>query len=310
MPTDWSALVEIDRHWHSRPLEEHFDEIHGLARVKIYTVKVSGTEMLPDSLVDELHTLLPDYVFSRTKRQELGDRKAGLRANHFFGKTDPASDGKFGELLLFALVESVLGCKMVGHKIRNTTNRRDQAKGGDGIFLGEYLLANGNPHPACLIGESKVVGGLSEGLESAFDSINRFHEGARAPEFRATEYIVARDSMLEDERVDLKEVYARLNPTSAEFRRQVMVHPILIMFDNAKVKRCLDAGLQTPIELEAHIKSELATLYPSFTRSLNTKLARYPECARVQLHFFLIPYDQVNKFRDAMYYAVHGVTFS
>jgi len=266
--------------------------------------------MLPDGLVEELHDMVAKYVYGRKMRTQLGGEKAGLRANHFFGKTDPKTDGKFGELLLFALVESVLGCKMVAHKIRDTTNRSDQAKGGDGVFIGDYELASGGPFPACLLGESKIVSTLSSGLDSAFQSITRFHEGARAPEFRTTEYIVAKENLLEDDRADFDEVYERLSPKSDAYKNQVLVHPVLIMFNSTTIEGCLKKGIQKPPELEAYIKSKLARFYTGFTRSLNGRLAKHPDCAKVQLHFFLIPYDEVDKFRNAMYYAVHGVPFS
>jgi hypothetical protein len=59
-------------------------------------------------------------------------------APKYFCKRAPNSEGKFGELLFFALAESVLRCKLLSLKIRSLSNFSDQIKGGDGVFLGSY----------------------------------------------------------------------------------------------------------------------------------------------------------------------------
>src|SRR4051812_35623191 len=106
---DLEQYIQIDKGWVGRQLQNHFNDIHGKVNVKLYTVKVSGTTIAPGAIVEELHNMLPNYVYGKKKINELGELKAGLKANHFFGKRDPKTDGKYGELLLFALVESVLG---------------------------------------------------------------------------------------------------------------------------------------------------------------------------------------------------------
>ena len=133
---DWKQLIQIDSSWVSKQLQPQFNDVNGKLSIKLYSVKASGTSIEIDGLANELHLMLPHYVYSKKQIQEMSPMVAGLKANHFFGKKDPQSDGKYGELLLFALVESVLGCKMVAHKLNVLGNFNDQVKGGDGIFMG------------------------------------------------------------------------------------------------------------------------------------------------------------------------------
>lgn len=190
--TEWDKLIKIDRSWVSKQLEHHFEEVNGKLNVKLYTVKVSGTQILPDGIAAALHEMLPDYIYGQKQIGEIGERKAALTANHFFGKKNPETDGKFGELLLFALVEGVLGCKMVAHKIRSLSNFKDQVKGGDGIFIGNYTIVDGRSEPAYMIGESKVMARYSKALSDALDSINPPSSSCRASVFTKTLSIVQR----------------------------------------------------------------------------------------------------------------------
>lgn len=84
-----------------------------------------------------LHDNLTYYVYDENRIKD-NPVCAGQNAGSYFGQKDPQADGKYGELLLFVLVESVLGCKMIAHKLKSLTNVIDQIKGGDGVFLGNY----------------------------------------------------------------------------------------------------------------------------------------------------------------------------
>lgn len=309
MSFDWSSIIEIDKTWYSNQLNFHYKDSSDKITVALHTVKVTGTTMLPDSLVAEIHNMLPDYVYGKTKIDQMGIRKASLIANRFFGDKNPESDGKYGELLLFALVETVLECKMVAHKIRSLSNMRDQVKGGDGLFLGNYDIGEGKIYPAYLLGESKVVSTLSDGLTEAFQSLNRFHSDLTAPEFRSTELIVAKENLILDDRIDIDELYARLNIESEEYKKQVLVHPVLIVFNTKEIEK-FETASKTPEELEEKIKSYVEKGKNNIAKAISRRVAKHPEIAKVFLHFFLIPYNDVNKFRNSMYYAIHGKSYS
>ncbi|OJW81754.1 MAG: hypothetical protein BGO69_14705 [Bacteroidetes bacterium 46-16] len=305
---DWSSLVEIDDSWYANQLVEHFKEINEKITVVVNTVKVSGTTMLPDSLVSVLHDMLPEYVFGKKKIEELGIKKAALTANRFFGERHTNSEGKFGELLLFALVESVLKCKMVAHKIRSLTNMSDQVKGGDGLFLGNYTLPDMTVESAFLLGESKIVSSLAIGLHEAFSSLDRFHNQLRSPEFRSTELLVAKENVLLSNDVDLDELYKRLNVETEEYKDQIHVHPVLIMFNTKSIGRMEQKALSRS-DLEAKISTYITKAKGNIATGIAKQIKKYQDVSKVYLHFFIVPFNDVNKFRNAMYYAIHGVNY-
>ena len=309
MSTEWDKLIKIDRSWVDQQLEHHFKEVDKKINIKLYTVKVSGTQILPDGLVEKLHEMLPDYVYNTKEIATMGERKAALTANHFFGQKDPKADGKYGELLLFALVESVLGCKMVAHKLRSLSNFRDQVKGGDGIFLGNYQIFDGRTEAAYLIGESKIMGQYSAALADALDSVNRFCGDSNSPEFRKTELIVAKEKLFLDDAVDIDELYDRLTPTSELYKSQILVHPILIMYDDTTMKNCERDNSATRDDLESSIRKGISNNREHIINFIKSKVATYPEVAKVYVDFFLVPSNDVNKFRDTMYYHIHGITY-
>lgn len=306
---DFDKLIQINRSWTSQELVHHFKEVKGKVNIKLYTVKVTGTQILPDSIVSTLHQMLPDYVYGKRKIAEIGERNAGLTANHFFGRRNPNTEGKYGELLLFALVESVLGCKMISHKIKTLTNMSEQVKGGDGIFIGEYEIADGRKQMAYLIGESKIMSQYSAALGDSLDSLNRFHGIVKSPEFRNTELLVAKENLMLDDTMDVDELYDRLNPNSELYKSQLLVHPVLLMYNEASMQLS-ELNSATQMELEESIKTDILAKKDRIVASINSKLELYPDIAKVYLDFFLIPFNDVSKFRDTMYYHIHGIPYS
>ena len=305
----WENLIEIDRTWITKQLNHLFQDIDVKVNINLYCVKPSGTKLSILALADELHYMLPDYVYGKKKRKEMGDRKAALTANHFFGKKDPKTDGKYGELLLFALVESVLGCKMIAHKIRSITNFSDQVKGGDGVFLGNYSISDGRLQPALLIGESKVMGSYSDALKDALVSLSRFCDAASDPEFLSTELVIAKENLNLGDEMDLDELYNRLTPSTSEYKEQILVLPVLLMFNSKGLKNCEDKCM-TAADLENEIHKLIHSKKARFIKSIKDKLAEYREVRKMHLHFFLLPCTNVDEFRNTLYYKIHGVSHS
>jgi hypothetical protein len=304
---DWSSHIKIDRTLVTSQLNQHFIEIDHKLTLRFYTLKPSGTQILMDGLCTILHDNLPYYVYGDKQFAELGPIKAALRSSHFFGHKDPSSDGKYGELLLFMLVESLLGCKMIAHKIRALTNVVDQVKGGDGIFLGNYDI-NGSPHPAYLIGESKVTATFANALNEALLSINRFYEGAEASIFRDHELIVAKESLRSVD-VDLDELYDRLTPTTELFRQQIVVHPILLMYKLKDfTKLCQDST--TTEELQTGIEKLFIGKEKRMLEKIKQKVDPYTELKKVYLDFFIFPCESVDTFRKIMYQKIHASPYS
>lgn len=319
---EWEKKIQIDKEWVSRQLKHHFHERDLKVAIRGYTPRVSGTNFTCDDMVAELGYMITDYVLSEDKKASLkndlvmkygvdfaeknAERHLMQMAQRFFGKKDPETDGKFGELLLFAIVESVLETKMVAHKIVNLSNFKDQSKGGDGVFLGNYQIDSERVKPAIFIGEAKIMQGFSDAVGDAMDSLKRFHSTEVRAEFNSTEFIVARDTMMADD--DYEEMYKRLSPGTSEYKEQIMVHPILIMFNTAKIntfeKKCL-----TPDELEKMLAEYMEKSKVHFMEAVKEKIKSFPEVSKVFIDIFIFPFNDINKFRNGMYYNIHGVSF-
>ncbi|WP_345947660.1 Hachiman antiphage defense system protein HamA [Mucilaginibacter sp. PAMB04274] len=304
---DWAQHIKIDRGQILDQLNQHFFSISDKLALRFYTLKPSGTRLMVNGICEVLHDALAYYVYGEAEIAKKGEMWAGLNAKSFFGQKQPQTDGKYGELLLFVLVESILACKMIAHKIRSLSNYSDQVKGGDGIFIGNYEVG-GTPHPAYLIGESKVTSTFSDALSEALISINRFHDLRSKADFLDNELIVAKE-FIKVTIDNIDELYDRLTPTSDAFKRQVLVHPILLMYTTTSFGK-LERESHTYEELEKAIADKVIGKDKVLVRKITEKLKEYPEVEKVFLDFFILPCNSVDDFRNSMYQKIHGVPYS
>jgi len=326
MNIDWEKKIKIDTEWTNRQLVNHFIDKKPKIAVRAFTPKVSGTNFNCDALIEEIGYFLPDYVHTETSKKnklrslksQFGEATAEKRldtalykeAQSFFGKKDPTTDGKYGELLLFALTESILKSKMVAHKIEGLSNSRDQVKGGDGIFLGNYEIEKGQFEPAIFIGESKIMQGLSDCINESFNSINRFHSTETQAEFNSMEFIVANKTLFVDNNdMDFDMIYEMLTPGSESFKHQILVHPILIMY-NSKIIENLEKQAKNRDELELLIKNHLEQKKDKLVKKINEKLKSFPQIEKVYVDFFCFPFNNIDNFRNGMYFNIHKVPYS
>lgn len=326
MNIDWEKKIKIDTEWTNRQLVNHFTHKSTKIVVRAYTPKVTGTKFCCNSLIEELGYLLAYYVHTeKSKKNKLksltilyGEQLAKERlqtalyseAQAFFGKKDPSTDGKYGELLLFALCESILKSKMVAHKIEGLSNGKDQVKGGDGIFLGNYELINGQSVPAVFIGESKIMQERSKSIDDALDSLNRFHNSETQAEFNKMEFIVANRTLsLDESDMDYEEVYERLTPGSERFKNQITVHPILLMYNTTTISK-LETDALDKENLELLISNHLLQKKDEIINIINEKLKLHPEIKKVYVDFFCFPFNNIDNFRNGMYLNIHKVPYS
>jgi hypothetical protein len=304
---DWPQHIKINRSQLLDQLNQHFFNVSEKLVLRFYTLKPSGTRLLVNGVCDALHNALAYYVYGEADLKKEGEMWAGLNAKSFFGQKQPQSDGKYGELLLFVLVESVLGCKMVAHKIRSLSNNSDQVKGGDGIFIGNYDVAENN-YPAYLIGESKVTGTFGEALREALISINRFHDVTSNSDFLGNELIVAKE-FIKVTSGNIDELYERLTPTTDAFKKQILVHPILLMYNTDAFAK-LERESFSPEELEKAMAAKLDGKDKLLMKKITDKIKEYPEVQKVFLDFFILPCNSVDDFRNSMYQKIHGVPYT
>ncbi|WP_176560127.1 HamA C-terminal domain-containing protein [Brevibacillus dissolubilis] len=301
---DWDKLVQIDDKWIDEHLVNQIVLNDTKLKVRGYSIKFSGNLYKFDSLADFAASQIAEFVFGPRKIKELGSVKAYREASKYFGKKDPKTDGKYGELLLFLFVESVLKCPMVATKLITLTNPVDQVKGGDGIFLGNYEYLPGKSNTACLIGESKIMDGFSKCVDDALESLDRFHDHLNSARFSTFEFNVARNNLILED-IDIEYLYNSLKPGTEEFNNNILVHPVFLMY-NTKHIGVIEQSAYLKTEAEEMIKEYLEEKGKVFLKSIQEKLKIYSGLRSVCLDFFIIPVNDVTKFRNAVYFQIHG----
>lgn len=331
-------LVQIDEKWMDKELVSHLNEKVGdKISMRLYTIKPVSTTIDFLSLSKFLTKILPHYVYSvkeieddierEIKRlvkalrfsnkgmeeheiQEILDIESARVRNEawsekfndsriFFKKSsEDYIGGKYGELLLFALVEGVLGCKMIAHKIRHLTNVNDEVKGSDGIFIGNY-----NNEPSMLIGESKIMKSMSGAITDALDSINRYHNDPEKAHNLSHELVIARADIhkYDVEGVDIDELYNRLDPTQDAYRTQILVHPIILMYERKYIGDAQKKA-KSHKEFQELVSKELLKRVKNKKEVFKLIEKHVKECdlEHAFLDFFLVPVDNVANFRNAM----------
>jgi hypothetical protein len=324
------SLKAINKNWINSELTHHYTEtVNDKLKVRLFTVIPSGTTINANSLAESLFDMLPDYMKTKAeieaeiKREinntitlgttatdiDIRERSIGLvrtrtyrQAAKFFKKKSPETkSGKYGELLLFACAEALYDCKMIAHKITNLTNYHDEVKGGDGIFLGTYTLHDQNAKNAYFIGESKVWKVYSDARKDALDSINRFYDDDIQADFTGLEFFIAKKdiSKFDDGTVDIDKIYNRLNPTSKEFKDQIAVHPILIMYDTPTYDKFMIKAADNQA-LSLLIEKEVSSKMNKTLKGIEDKVGEYSNLKKVYLDFILIPTNSVTSFNETM----------
>ncbi|MFD2907785.1 Hachiman antiphage defense system protein HamA [Flavobacterium ardleyense] len=330
MAIDFSGLITINKKWVDNEFNHHYTEkVNDKLNIRLYSIKPSGTTINSISLANTLLDILPYYFKSKSEIDKQVQREISKTINDYTSASDidqkeeiakivhartyreaksffkkkssDSKSGKYGELLLFGLVEAVFDCKMIAHKITNLTNYHDEVKGGDGIFMGNYKLPNGNIEVAYLIGESKVWKDYSGAKKDALESINRFYDSKIQADFKTLEFFIAQKDIekVVGNQIDIDELYDRLDQKSELFKSQIAVHPILIMYEtknyNNLMKNALNCTELTNL-IDINIKSKL----DKTLEKIALKVKEFPELEKVFLDFILIPTNSVADFNDTM----------
>lgn len=331
MPIDFSKLISINKKWFDKEFNHHYTEsINDKLKVRLYTIKPSGTTINSISLANALLAILPDYFKSKieiendikreidrtiddyTTATDIEHRENAAKTVHFktyreaakFFKTksENSKSGKYGELLLFGIVEALLNCKMVAYKITNLTNYHDEIKGGDGVFMGEYELTNGTKNLAYLIGESKIWQNYSGAKTDALDSIDRFYDPKVQATFNSLEFFIAQkdiSKIIDTDDIDINELYDRLDPKSDLFKKQISIHPILIMYDTGSYDSLMVKASNNE-ELVKLIDENVKSKLKKTLENIEKKVKQYSELEKVYLDFILIPVNSVQSFNLTM----------
>ena len=231
----------------------------------------------------------------------------GGRLRKFFGAVDPNTDGKGGELLLYLLVEEVLGTPMIAHKIKSVSDAfNDQVKGSDGVFFGQY-----GKNFSFLFGESKIYKNLNDGANNALESIDKFYDSTKGGPENENELFVIKQTRTQNLSIDqIKFIEKLLDINSAEYRSTNVVHPILIVYDENKISD-IEIQCDNSAEGEVKVKEEFKTLAMKLLEDLIIPKMdqKWNNLKKVHLDFFFLPVTSVEKFRNSFFRAIHGMDY-
>jgi len=199
----------------------------------------------------------------------------------------PDVSGEAGEMLLYFLIEAVLGAPQVVAKVELKTNPAMEVNGSDGIHM--------RWHPTdevvdVYFGESKLYTDVGAALTDAFDSIEKFHaNGMRAHELS----MVTRLFKGADD--ELKKVIAEVLDSGKPGPGARINHACLIGYDWTATG--LTPGLAAAA-VEAEYKRQFLAEAPALHQRLQTRFNTC-HCRQYGFEVFFLPFVSVQAFRNA-----------
>lgn len=302
----WFNLLRIDSKWIEDYLITHKTSWNGKLTTRAYSLRFMGTEENMQSLIEFMADRIIDFVLSKTEIEEC--EKKGVNpwriAAKYFGDTDPTSEGKYGELLLFLFVESVLETPMVAHKIKSIGDNNDQVKGSDGVFFGNY-----NGVTSLLLGESKVSEDRNRAINKSLKSVDKFHNSTSAQEM-IKELSIIRKTLTDDLTTEQLDFLLKiLDVKSTEYQTVNKVHPVLIVYDENKISE-IEIKCLKKEDGEKMVCAEFAQLSDELLPKIIEKIeTNWEPLKKIFLDFFFVPVTSVDKFRESMYKAIHHTSY-
>lgn len=278
---------------------EHDYCVNGvITKIRMHYIKFDGNgRPMIKALANTLYSYIIDYCIATKNRPEaLSTRQSTLltkQARELFrhpaiSDDSPDKTGEAGELLLYFLMEAVLGAPQIVSKMELKTNHKDEVKGSDGIhakFNEEDDLVD------FFFGESKLYADASTAISRAVNSIEQFHE----IEMHQHEFLmVTKHFKYADEKT--KEAIASLIIRGEPGPNVRVNHACLIGYDfnefaNLPCGEPQDVILKRFLELFHSDGKRLTDLLQKKFNSFNKK--------HLCFDVFFIPFPSVGDFRNA-----------
>lgn len=287
---DWQTHTIIDRSELREYLHEVSSNSDGQLEVQTHCITVGGDTIDSDALIEFASEKFPYLVFSEDEVEERfpevyrdAQARAGLR-------NDAISNGLYGELLLFLLVDGLLNLPMISHKIAGKHNPQDEVKGSDGIFFGEY-----RGKESLGIGEAKFFTDMKGGIRDSLKSTDRFH-GSGGASTRRHELEVASKNLspnLSGEHIE--ELSELLTANSTDYR---LVHPIFVGYEEEELNR-----MQAEAKDGSELRERLIEFLDDGGETLDYvrgQLNGYAELQRHWLVFILLPVEDSDSFKERL----------
>jgi len=211
-------------------------------------------------------------------------------------KDDAKMDGKWGELILFTMVEGFLDIPMMSHKLGWKQNPTDQVKGSDGLFFGKY-----EGSPTLGIGEAKMYTELDGGIKEALDSTNRFH-GEDSQLRNRHELTVAMGNPSDNLSKEKIELLSSL--FTGESQDYQMLHPIFVGYEDEELEEFQTKPVEDDQELVDRLQDHVedTDLLSKVTDSLEDD---YSHLRKHWLTFFFLPLEDKDRFVENIKAAIY-----
>lgn len=301
----WSDCLTVKTEW----VDNYFHKIPEILDLKVrahaLSLKFSGNRQESLALAKFVGNRIQHYVFDRHEldEYEARDENPYPMASSFFANTDPVYDGKYGELILYLLVEAIFKTPMVCHKLSLLTNVKDQVKGGDGIFFGER-----NNSLSILIGESKIYQNLGGAISSALESIDRFNQNY-LPSSLDHELFIARSNISKNLSLDqAKALLKAFRPGTEEYQACNKIFPILLIYDDKKIDDIEEKATNRD-HAEELVAEWIKEHSAEAVKNIRERLQKKSELRKLFLEFFLIPMSSVETFKKTLFKQIHGIEF-
>ena len=79
---------------------------------------------------------------------------------------------------------------------------------------------------------------------------------------------------------------------------------------NTKIIDRLEKQAKNKDELELLIKNHIESKKEELIRKINEKLKTFPQIEKVYVDFFCFPFNNIDNFRNGMYFNIHKIPYS
>ncbi len=203
--------------------------------------------------------------------------------------------GEPGELILYALLEWVLGAPRIASKMYLKTNANMPVHGTDGIHLGYDVQKD---ILTVYFGESKLFKTFAEGAGSAFQSITELinNSGQLRREIEILNNLSDLDSLPEAFRNRIADYINPYSDKTASLNKRI-VHACLLGFEYPAYNRILKLK---PSEISAAFEAQYRKRIASACRTVDRHYSKSLP-PTTNLHLFLLPFPSLLQFRKGFY---------
>ena len=234
------------------------------------------------------------YCFEPVRRKDLSEVEHNslfMEARELFRKAQKS--GQAGEMLVYFLIEAILEAPQMLRKMPVSTNPKEERKGSDGVHF------KWNTELSILeiyFAESKIWSHFNDAANAAFESITDFHsEGMKQHELN----LVSANLRLIDSQLQER----ILSYIEGENAAQTRINQVcLIGFDWEEYK-CLDDSRRK--EFIAAFHDRYSQWARDCKEKIEEKLEAFPY-RHLRFEFFLLPFKDVQQFRDWFEEALRG----